>query len=94
MQFASAAFDDHYSPISAAKYVELRLRPAMDFYQKRVPIKTQQLTRIKLVLLAVTVVSSFLARYHYSQLVTVVTAFASMTSAYAEFADAGRKVER
>ena len=66
----------------------------MTFYQKRVPLKMQQLTRVKLVLLTVTVISSFLARYGYSQLVTAVTAFAGMTSAYAEFADAGRKVER
>ena len=89
-----AAVNDYYSPVKAAEYIELRLRPATDFYQKRVPTKTHLRTTFKLVLLTATVASSFLARHQLSQLVTIVTAFASMITAYSEFADADRKVER
>ena len=89
-----AAVNDYYSPVKAAEYIELRLRPAIDFYQKRVPTKTHLRLSFKLVLLTATVASSFLARHQLSQLVTIVTAFASMIIAYSEFADADRKVER
>ena len=94
MSGLGAAVNDYYSPVKAAEYIELRLRPATDFYQKRVPTKTHLRTTFKLVLLTATVASSFLARHQLSQLVTIVTAFASMITAYSEFADADRKVER
>jgi len=89
-----AAVNDYYSPVKAAEYIELRLRPAIDFYQKRVPTKTRLRMTFKLVLLTATVASSFLARHQLNQLVTIITAFASMIIAYSEFADADRKVER
>ena len=78
----------------ASEYIELRLLPAVDFYQKRVPEKTHQRLILKLLLLIATVASSFLARYQYGFMVTIVTAFASMIISYSEFADADRKVER
>jgi len=91
---SGAAVNDYYSPVKATEYIELRLRPAIDFYQKRVPTKTRLRMTFKLVLLTATVASSFLARHQLSQLVTIITAFASMIIAYSEFADADRKVER
>ena len=94
MQFASAALDDYYSPVKPADYIEQRLRPAIAFYQRRVPFNTFFGIAMKVLLLIATIASSVLARYKYSQLVTIVTAFASMITAYSEFADAGRKVER
>ena len=89
-----AAVDDYYSPIKPEHYIELRLMPAIDFYQKRVPTKTHLRTAFKLSLLIATVASSFLARFQYNHLVTVVTAFSSVIISYSEFADADRKVER
>ena len=91
---SAAAVDDYFSPIMASEYIELRLLPAIDFYQKRVPEKTHQRLTLKLLLLIATVASSFLARYKCSYMVTIVTAFASMIISYSEFADADRKVER
>ena len=91
---SAAAVDDYFSPIMASEYIQLRLRPAIDFYQKRVPEKTHQRLTLKLLLLIATVASSFLARYKCSYMVTIVTAFASMIISYSEFADADRKVER
>ena len=88
------AVNDYYSPVKAADYIKLRLLPAIDFYQKRVPNKTHQRMAFKLMLLTATVTSSFLAKYQYSHLVTIATAFASMIIAYSEFADADRKLER
>ena len=89
-----AKVDEHYSPIKPEDYIELRLKPAIAFYQMRVPEKTRQRMAFKLSLLTATVASSFLARYQLTHMVTTVTAFASMIIAYSEFADADRKVER
>ena len=94
VQFASEALNDHYSPVKAADYIEQRLRPVIASYQRRVPINTYFGMAMKLLLLGAAVLASVLARYKYNQLVTIATAFASMITAYSEFADAGRKVER
>ena len=94
MQLASAAFDDHYSPVKASDYIEQRLRPEIAYYQRRVPFNTYFGMTMKVLLLTAAVAASVLAKYEYNQLVTIATAFASMITAYSEFADAGRKVER
>jgi len=93
-QLACATFNDHFSPVKAADYIELRLQPKIAEYQRRVPINTIFDMGMKVLLLTAAVASSVLARYKYNQLVTIATAFASMITAYSEFADAGRKVER
>ena len=94
VQLARAAFNDHYSPVEAADYIEQRLRPTIAYYRRRVPFNTYFVMAMKLLLLGAAVLSSVLARADESQLVTIATAFASMITAYSEFADAGRKVER
>lgn len=86
--------DDYYSPITPEEYIELRLMPAIEFYQKRVPTNTHMRLVFKLLLLSATVASSFLARYQMTPFVTITTAFSSLIVSYAEFADAYRKVER
>ena len=91
---ATTAVNDYYSPIKPEEYIELRLKPAIEFYQTLVPVKTNLRRRFKLTLLTVTVASSVFARFDYSHMVTIVTAFASMIISYSEFADADRKVER
>mgnify|MGYP006093307871 CR=1 FL=1 len=89
-----SALNDHYSPVKAADYIEQRLRPAIAYYRRRVPVNTLFRITMKVLLLSAAVASSVLAKYEYKQLVTIATAFASMITAYSEFADAGRKVER
>jgi len=89
-----SALNDHYSPVKAADYIEQRLRPAIAYYRRRVPVNTLFRITMKVLLLTAAVASSVLAKYEYKQLVTIATAFASMITAYSEFADAGRKVER
>ena len=89
-----AKVDDFYSPIKPEDYIKLRLMPRIAFYQKRVPENTRQRMGLTLSLLSATVLSSFLARYQFTHMVTIVTALASMIISYSEFADADRKVER
>ena len=89
-----ALHDDYYSPITPEEYIELRLKPAIEFYQNRVPWNTHLRLVFKLLLLSATVASSFLARYQMTPFVTITTAFSSLIVSYAEFADADRKVER
>jgi hypothetical protein len=94
VQLARAAFNDHYSPVEAADYIEQRLRPVIAYYRRRVPVNRHFRMAMKLLLLTVVLFSSVLARYKYSQLVIIATAFASMITAYSEFADTRPKVER
>ena len=94
MQLTGAAFNDHYSPVKAADYIDQRLRPSIAYYQWRVPINTYFGMTMKVLLLTAAVAASVLSRYNYNQLVIIVTAFASAVTAYSEFADAGRKLER
>ena len=61
VQLASAAFNDHYSPVKAVDYIEQRLRPAIAYYQRRVPINTYFGMAMKLLLLTAAVASSVLA---------------------------------
>ena len=93
-QLACATFDNHFSPVKAAEYIELRLMPKIASYQRRVPSNTYFGTAMKVLLLIAAVASSVLSRYKFNQLVVIVTGFASMITAYSEFADAERKVER
>ena len=86
--------NDHFSPVTAQDYIELRLQQEIDRYQQCVPMKALERTTIKVLLLIATVVSSVLARYSYNQMVTIVTAFASAITSLSEFEDAGRKLER
>ena len=93
-----AAVDDYYSPIKPEHYIELRLMPAIDFYQKRVPTKTHQRLVFKLTLLTAAVASAFFARYELPQWVTIVIAWMilllRLIMSYPGFADAECKVER
>ena len=93
-QLGCETFNNHFSPVKAADYIELRLKPKIAEYQRRVPVNTRFRMAMKVLLLAATVASSVLARYKYNQLVTIATSFANMLIAYSEFADAGSKVER
>ena len=95
---ANATVDDYYSPVNPGDYIELRLMPAIDFYQTRVPTKTHLRMAFKLSLLTAAVASAFFARYELPQWVTIVIAWMilllRLIMSYPGFADAECKVER
>ena len=86
--------DDHFSPVQATEYINMRLRPSVTWYQRRIPVRSRQRTLLKLALLLCAAASAVLARFSLSYIVTIVTAFASLVTAWIEFSDHGAKIER
>ena len=88
------ASDDHFSPVRPHEYIELRLTPALRFYQGRIPSKNWQRYVFKLMLLLATVAAALLSRYGETTYVTVVMACSGTVATLSEFQDATRKLER
>ena len=88
------AIDDHFSPVRPHEYIELRLTPALRFYQGRIPSKNWQRYVFKLMLLLATVAAALLSRYGETTYVTVVMACSGTVATLSEFQDATRKLER
>jgi hypothetical protein len=86
--------DDHHSPVHAADYITMRLVPTLAWYRSRIPTKNFRRTVLKLLLLVAAVMASVLARYSLIEWSAVVTAFASLVTAWSEFSDNSTKVER
>ena len=86
--------DDFHSPTQPARYIELRIRTTMSFYERRIPVYTRRGMLLKLLVLLLGVASAVLARYEKLTWVTVATAAATAITSWTEFSDAARKVER
>lgn len=86
--------DDHYSPVQPDLYIESRMLEMKSWYQKRIPSYFNHATICKLLILSCAIACSILSRFRYPSAVVLVTAFASAATTWAEFIDAGSKVER
>lgn len=86
--------DDHYSPVQPDLYIQCRTLQTKDFYQKRIPRYSIHALVFKLGILACTIACSILARFNLAIAVVTITALASAATTWAEFVDAGTKVER
>ena len=86
--------DDHHSPVRPKDYIEQRLLPSKEFYEKRLPWYARKRLLLKLLTLLATVAASILARFGLSSYVTLVTAFATAVTSWSEFSDTDRKMER
>jgi len=89
-----AGCDDHQSPLDASKYIALRVRPTMAFYEKRVPQYTWRGLLLKILILLLSGTATVLSRYNLSSLVTIATAAVFATTSWTEFSDVEHKVER
>ena len=86
--------DDFHSPTQPTNYIKLRIEPMAAFYAQRIPKYTRQAMLLKTTILLCGVAASVLARYDMLTFVVAVTAASSVTTSWAEFGDASRKVER
>eukprot|EP00966_Prymnesium_polylepis_P010853 249905-Prymnesium_polylepis.1 len=86
--------DDHQSPVQPHRYIAMRIRPTMRFYQDRIPQYTRQGYVMKAFILSFGVTASILARDEQVSWVAVVTAAASALTSWVEFSDTARKTER
>jgi len=91
---ASWKTDDFHSPVKPDDYVVLRLIPAKEFYEARIPSYALEERLMKLVQFSLTIVASVLSYLAMSQTVVTVTALAGGVTAWAEFSDRKSKIER
>ena len=93
-EHAAQRRDDHHSPVHAEDYISMRLVPAMQWYKQRIPNKNCWRVVLKLTLLSTSVTASIFARFSLVHYTALVTALTSAFTAWSEFTDSARKIER
>eukprot|EP00802_Teleaulax_amphioxeia_P004721 Tamp_04725.p1 GENE.Tamp_04725~~Tamp_04725.p1 ORF type:complete len:860 (-),score=122.47 Tamp_04725:284-2863(-) len=91
---SARAVDDFHSPVQPERYINLRLRPMMAFYQSRIPGYTRSAFFMQLCLGVFSLAASALAYLKLADFVVVVSAGGAAVTSYLEFADTQRKIER
>ena len=86
--------DDFHTPLPSSDYVRFRLRPAIDFCQKRLPVRHCYDVSAKVAMLLISATSVVLATLGYSPYVSITTGLAYYITAYVEFSEWARKVRR
>jgi hypothetical protein len=86
--------DDHQSPVAPDRYIALRLRPTMGFYQNRIPTYTLRAGLLKWSILLLGACSSVLTYFALVDFVAIIIAAASAMVTWSEFSDMARKTER
>lgn len=86
--------DDHFSPIRAAEYISWRVRAQIHWYQRRIPRYAMRRTLVKMLALGVTVAAAVLAKYGMVTSVVLATSFGSAITAYQEYNDNAKKIDR
>eukprot|EP00929_Paragymnodinium_shiwhaense_P084674 TRINITY_DN452_c0_g1_i1.p1 TRINITY_DN452_c0_g1~~TRINITY_DN452_c0_g1_i1.p1 ORF type:complete len:993 (+),score=115.47 TRINITY_DN452_c0_g1_i1:91-3069(+) len=86
--------DDFHSPTQPSRYIQLRIQPAIDFYQQRIPLHTRRVFSLELTIMLLGVLGSLLTYMEQVEWVAMSTALASALVAWGEFSDGRSKVER
>ena len=90
----SKAKDDFYSPVQPQKYVDLRILPTMEFYQKRLPVYSRRRLMCRAFLLLCSVATAVLSHYNGASFVVAVAAAAAAMVSWTEYSDVERKMVR
>ena len=77
--------DDFHSPVQPDRYISLRLRPMMSFYQARIPRYTRSGTLMLTALGVFSVAASSLAYLGFADFVVIITAAGAAITSYLEF---------
>jgi len=91
---AEGLLDDNHSPTTPSEYVQLRLLPAMLFYQRRVPTYDRLRLFWMLLTLAFTAASSVISFVRELDYLPLAAALLSTATSWTEFSDHSRKLER
>lgn len=93
---SSAGFtaDDFHSPVQPDRYISLRIRPMMLFYQSRIPRYTRSGTLMLAAIGVFSLAASSLAYLGFADFVVLISAAGAAITSYLEFADTQRKIER
>ena len=91
---ASGTEDDHHSPLSPEIYLKLRMEPQMRFYQSRLPTYYRTRTISEVLLMIGTLSGTLMAFLDVSEWAAVVTAVATLVTAWVAFHGTSRKLTR
>jgi hypothetical protein len=83
------AGDDYYSPVQPKRYIEMRVKPLIDFFRTRIPRYVKRRYWLKCALLTCSLGATLLTRYRLSLWVIAMTSGAAAITSWQEFADIG-----
>ena len=86
--------DDFYSPVPPAKYLTLRLMPAVAFYQDRIPSVGLRRRFVQLCLVVCSMASATLSFLNHASWIPLVASMYSSLAAWQEFAGLDQKLRR
>uniref|UniRef100_A0A7S0VHN4 SMODS and SLOG-associating 2TM effector domain-containing protein n=1 Tax=Hemiselmis tepida TaxID=464990 RepID=A0A7S0VHN4_9CRYP len=90
----SELVDDFYSPVKPEVYLQRRLQPIKEFYQKRIPERVRWRSALQFIVFLASATGASLSYFEQPSYIAIVSAFASAVTSWQEFSDAGRKIER
>lgn len=91
---AESTRDDHHCPVKPELYIDLRLRPAIHFYQSRLPQYALWGYILQITISLSTVLAATLSYLGMSSWVTIVTAAGTAMTSWMEFSNVQQKIER
>jgi hypothetical protein len=86
--------DDFHSPVKPEVYIAIRLLPAMEFYQARIPTRVRWRNIMQFLVFLSSGVSAVLTYYGFPAYVAIISSVGSAITSWQEFTDTGRKIER
>jgi hypothetical protein len=86
--------DNHQSPLHPLEYINFRIKPTLDFYQRRLPRYYLTRTVLQILLLIATFTSTILAFFGWAGWAAIPTAVATAATAWQEFAGTNQKLNR
>lgn len=86
--------DDFHSPTQPGRYIELRVKPTIRFYQQRLPLYNLRKNFLNIVVMVIGVAVSVLAHYEQTSWVATSTAAATALMSWSEFCDTSNKIQR
>ena len=86
--------DDFQSPVQPQRYIDMRIKKNISFYQARIPRYNRAKSIFKLLVVFLSVTASALARYRLVSLVVAVTAASAALTSWVEFTDMSSKAKR
>jgi len=86
--------DDHHSPVTAERYISLRVIPMWDFYQRRMPRYNKRRIIFEAMLVSAAIASTFMAAFGFTNWTAIVASFAGVMTAWASFMSSDKKLTR
>jgi len=86
--------DDHHSPMTAKRYLKLRVEPMIQFYQKRMPRYYGRRIWSESLLIAGAVATTLMAAFRLQNWTAIVATFMGLVTAWSSFVSADKKLTR